>query len=595
MIQSKGIQTNKVFDVFPEYKLEYAAAAEKIPYHKEDTIEISEGKKSGSKKKKILFGSTIASTIVSAGILGMLLVKGFHGSSFTKLSKLAEKLSKDIQSTNLESTKDFANKAGFYAKKGTKKTLDGMQAVSNFTAIKDRFCDKIFRSNKVTTKFADKSKKGFKRIVDKTLGKKYDRVEIKVKDLTSLLKHYNITNLSNLDEAQKLQQVTIKGTTKTLGEWIEILSSQTTSLETAYDKGFSLGARKLRNQKRTGLLSKLPKKIDERFFKNKGLFNKKNYKTYATEDLSRTAKQQLQDDILSARKQVTNNIPNIHDNAKGFINSLSETINPSDKKTTDTIQLLKQKLEAFKSCSGANESEARKKISEEIASVVDDAIKAIKDNTNYSSSEQAEIIKKFNGIKSSVLSANDNSKGALEEIMTILKGLNSQNLKSTGKKIISDSEYRELSKLSSKISKGLKKATDLEIGEYFLKQAELEAGSAPTDILSVLFPVGAGAYAIAKGDDKDEKISAVLTTCIPLVGTFATFVYGTTKMFSGAKNLMFSMVTGAVISALGNYCDKLYKKYKASGSVAQVAKEEYDNIWTSLTPQYLQNLDKEQG
>ena len=123
-----------------------------------------------------------------------------------------------------------------------------------------------------------------------------------------------------------------------------------------------------------------------------------------------------------------------------------------------------------------------------------------------------------------------------------------------------------------------------------MKQAELKVGSAPTDVLSVLFPIGAGALAISTSDNKDERVSAVLTTCIPLVGTFATFVYGTVKMFSGAKNLLFSLSTGALISLFGNYMDKLYKKYKDTGSIVNVVKNEYDHLVTEITPQYAKSL-----
>jgi len=600
MIQNDNIKQNNIFSLFPSYTLEQANNTYKnknnitVSKPEKDTVIINEKTKS-SKRKKIFFGSTIASTILTAGVIGLFFAKGFHGSSYKKLSKYTEKLSREIQDTNLEATKDLANKTALYAKKGTKKTIDALQATSNFTAIKDYICDKLFRKNKATTQFADGSKKGFKKVVDKTLGKKYDKVEVKIKDLTSLLKHYNIANISNLDDAQKMKKVTIKGTTKTLGEWIEILSQQTSRLESAYDDGFSLGARKLRDKKRSGLLTGLSDKIKERFFTNNGLFKAKNYKTYVTEDLTSSAQRELSDDILRAKKQVTNNIPTIHESIKSQINQFSQTINPEDKTSRDTLQLIKQKLELFKKCSGENEAQARNKIIKEISSVIDDASAVIQTNSHYSDAQKTEIIKQLEQIKNSVSSTNSGSKGALEEIMTILRGLNKETIGESGKKIISDSEFKEFSKLSSKISKGIEKATDLERGEYFLKQAELEVGSAPTDVLSVLFPIGAGAYAIAKGDDKDEKISATLTTCIPLVGTFATFVYGTTKMFSGAKNLIFSMVSGLALGKLGDYCDKLYKKYKNSGSVIQVAKDEYDHFLTDITPQYAKSLTKEEN
>ncbi|MCD7780753.1 MAG: hypothetical protein LUH05_08805 [Candidatus Gastranaerophilales bacterium] len=581
MVQNFDISKNNVFDSFPLYDVKQFSSVlnDKTNINLEtDKYEIS-GKKS-SKKKKILFGSTIASSIITAGVIGLVAAKGVHGSYFSKLN---ERLTYELQNTNLDTTKDLANKIVYYSKKATKTLLDKLNSLSNFTAIKDGLCDKIFKTNKVTSKFADGSKKGFKKVVNSTLSQKYDKVEIKVNDLTSLLKQYNIKNLSSLSETQKAANVTIKGTTKTLGEWLETLSSQTNKLEASYQEGFSLGARKLRDKKRSSLLSDVSKKVHERFFTNKGLFKPKNYKTYVTQDVSSAANKEIKDDILRAKKQVTNNISGIHDNVKAELSHFSDTVKPADKETRNSIQLLKQYLEKFKSCSGEKEAEARKQISTEISTIIDCCSDSIKTGGIYTEAEQADLLKQLGQIKQSVLSANTKSKGALEEIMTILKGLNSQNIDSTGKKIISDSEFKEFSKLSSKIRKGLDKATASEAGEYFLKQAELEVGSAPTDILSLVFPIGAGAYAVSKGDNKDEKVSAVLTTCLPLVGTFATFTYGTVKMLTGAKNLMFSLATGFVLKQFGNYCNNLYKKYKETGSVAEVAKGEYNELWKDIS------------
>ncbi len=598
MIQNNNIQTsNNIFSLFPQYKLEQANVVQKpiskisvntSKKDKKDSIALT--KKKSSKAKKIIFGSTLASTIITAGIVSMFFAKGFHGSSLKKLTKLKEKLAREIYVSSNNKAEGITQKAVLYTKKGTQKAINGLEATSNFAAIKDWTCDKILRLNKATAKFADKSKSLFKKIVDKTLGKKYDKVEVKVKDLTSLLKHYNIINLENLDETQKLMPVTIKGDTKTLAEWVEKLSQEIKRLESSYDDGFSLGARKLRGQKRTQLLSGISDKIKEKLFGTKGnKINTNNYKTYVTQDVSNAAQQELKEEILKARKKVTNNIPAIYDDIKGKVNQFSNSIKLQDTASLEFITKLNQQLDAFKKCSGASEALSRRKIVEEISSNVDDFIELIK-KSDYSDIEKANIFDILNSIKASAKSSSGKSKGALEEIMTILKGLNNETLKGTNTKIISDTDFRDFSKLSSKISKGLDSATELEMGEYFLKHAELEVGSAATDILSLLLPIGAGAISIAKGDDKDEKVSATLTTCIPLAGSFATFIYGTTKMLSGAKNLMFSLISGIVLGKFGNYCDKLYKKYKESGSVAKVAKEEYENFWTDLTPKYAQPL-----
>ncbi len=475
MSSNYNIQSKNVFSLFPQYSLEQADNYIKnntvtTQNTKEDTAEITT--KPHSKRKKILFGSTIASMILTAGIIGLVLAKGIHGKN--NLTELKLKLSQELKNHEALGLKSLPDKIKYFRKKTVKKVIDIMQAASNFTAIKDRGADKVFRSNKFTGNFAQKCADFFKKITDKTLGKKYNKAEVSLKDLSSLLKQYKISNLEKLSESELSKQITIGNETKILSEWLKELRTKTTSLEELFDKNFSLGGRKARDVKRIKLLSDLPQKIDERFFKNiKNIFNRGNYRAYATEELSKPAQEALKEEILKAKEAST---------------------------------------------------------------------------------------------------------ASLNEILSILKGLN-------GEKIVSDSSYKEYDKLAKKIAKGLKNATGLEIGDYFLKQAEIKVGSATTDVLSVLFPIGASAYAISKGNDKDEKISAVLTTCIPLVGTFAAFVYGTTKMLSGAKNLIFSLVSGGVLSILGNYSDKMYQKYKKAGSIENVVKDEYEKFWTGLETQ----------
>lgn len=585
------IKNSNIFGVFPDYNLETSNNVAKNLENKTttnlieqslncDSFEESNEKPKTSRKKKILFGSTIASAIFTTGIISLFLMKGVHGSQVSKFSKFLERISQKMHIQG-HKPKDLTTKTIYYTQKGIKKTSNTLQATSNFTAIKDWICDKVLRMNKATRKFADGSTALFKKVVDKTLGKQYDHVEVKVKDLTSLLKHYNIDSLNNLSAKDKLQKITIKGQTKTLGEWIQLLSQHNNRLESVFDNNFSLGARRLRDKKRMSLLADLPQKIQERFFKNKNsLLNPENYRTYATQDLTNEARIELQNDILSAKRQISNGIATIHETIKSAISKFSKNIKPEDQTTKEAVKQLKQQFENFKSCSGENEAKARQKISKEISTIINNLINATKTNGLYNVQEQEEMIKYLSSVQETIASSGAGSKGALEEIMTILNGLNAAKVKSTGQKIISDQQHKEFTKLSSLISKNLEKATEKEANEYFLKQAEMKVGSAATDVLSVLFPLGVGAYSIASSDGKEEKISTTLTVCVPLVGTFATLVYGTTKMFSGVKNLGLAMASGVVLKMAGNGLNKLYKKYKKSGSVTDVMMDEYNKFIT---------------
>ena len=560
--------SNNIFSLFPQYDLGQAKNVKSYSSTpKTDTVEINEN---ASKKKKILFGSTIASSILTAGVLGMLFAKGYHGSSIKLLSN---ELSKEIITAGTSSTR----KAIYYAKKGTDKTMDTLQATSNFAAIKDTLFDKLFSLTKPTQKYADFSRKFFKNIVDSTLGKKYDKVGNKINDLTTLLREYNIKNLKELNNSELEKEITIKGTTKTLREWGNLLEECTSKLENSFNEGFSLGARKSRSVERDILLEGTQQKISDIFLKDNGWKNIANYKTYVTEEVTRDAQQKLKCDIINARKKVTNNIEVIYDGIKNELIDLQHSINPKDEINAKLLNIAKKKLVEFKKCSGEFELQDREKIAQSINKMLNNFSARLPKTGLYSEKEIEQLNEAAANIKEAVISTGKNSKGALENIMTIIKGLNSNN-----KKVISDTDFEQFKKLSKNISTNLKEATEKETGEYFLKQAEIQVGSAATDVFSVFFPFGVGAYAISKCDTKDEKISAALKTCIPLVGTFATFVYGTTKMLSGAKNMIFSTVSGLALNKFGSYLNDLYTNYQKSGSVVQVAKGEYQNVWTDL-------------
>ena len=274
------------------------------------------------------------------------------------------------------------------------------------------------------------------------------------------------------------------------------------------------------------------------------------------------------------------------------LDSYTKFVKSSDANALATIDKIKDLLMQFKSCSGVEEAAQRLKVTKELASTIDDLInKTIQDGL-YNPKELEQLKKYLESIRNLAMSSGQNSKGSLEEIMTILKGLH-ESVLPDGKKIITDSNYHQLSKISKRISSRLEKATELEAGEFVVKLAELSAGASIWDMFTIAAPIAAGGVAVAKSDSKDERVSATLTTGIPLAGTFATFVYGMLKMFSGGKNLMFGAVTGAVISKFGNYADKLYKDYRNTGSITTVVKDECTHIVSDLTPKYAKQIAEE--
>ena len=568
MLPETNIGKSNIFSMFPQYQLGNISNEIKTTLSKtaisepiKDEVTLQSADKKKKARRKILFGSTIASTILTAGIAGLFLFKGVHGSAFkNKLAQYTRKLQNDIQETSQLAAKDIPTRVIYHTKRGIKKVLDLLQASSNITTFKDYGSKQLLNKTKPT----------------KTLGKLYDLVEVDISKLTSRLQQHDSAELRKLDASQIIE---IKGKSQTLGKWLDELEAQTGIIGKTFSENFTEGARLSRDARRMTELKDLPQKIHERFFKNgkKSLFNIKNYQTYATEDLSKGIQTKFADEIVQAQRKITNSIEAITAKIKTNITSFADDINPSDESSKKLVSSLKELIDKFKNCSGANEIADRNKISKEITSILKDLSDSVTSSSLYTSSEQAKIKTYISEITQDVLSCESGaSKGALEEIMTILKGLNKVKIQDASDTIVSKETYKNFEKMSKRIAADLESATKLEKGEYFLKQSELVVGSAPTDVISVLFPIGAGAYAVAKGKDKDERVSATLTTCVPLVGTFATFVYGTVKMFSGAKNLIFSAVSGAMLGMFGDYCDSLYKKSKNPND---------DKIWTGIESQ----------
>lgn len=107
------------------------------------------------------------------------------------------------------------------------------------------------------------------------------------------------------------------------------------------------------------------------------------------------------------------------------------------------------------------------------------------------------------------------------------------------------------------------------------KFAEYSVGSAPTDVLGLLLPVGLAGYTISKGKDKEEKVSATLNAGIPITGAVATTFIATAKMMTNMQGLLIGAAAGLVLNALGAKADSKYKEYNQNRIYTQKAVEAY--------------------
>ncbi|MBQ8886584.1 MAG: hypothetical protein IJY61_02670 [Candidatus Gastranaerophilales bacterium] len=113
MVQNSTVNNKNIFGVFPEYNLEQSSIVKKQEINtatkeiEKDSVEINKKKKT-SKKGKIIFGSTLATTIIGAGITGLIFIKGGNkGKNAKKNIKTSRKISKRYTRSKYHTNKRF--------------------------------------------------------------------------------------------------------------------------------------------------------------------------------------------------------------------------------------------------------------------------------------------------------------------------------------------------------------------------------------------------------------------------------------------------------------------------------------------------------
>ena len=200
---------------------------------------------------------------------------------------------------------------------------------------------------------------------------------------------------------------------------------------------------------------------------------------------------------------------------------------------------------------GNTANQERTELRQNILSQLEKLSKSI-NSDKYSKETMTAITEHIKNIEEVISTS---SKGEFQEILTLYK------------KILPEKEYKQLKSKMTQVINSLDESIDTETIKYFDKARDLKLGAAPTDVMSILVSAGTVAWLVGKSKDKDEVISASLTYGIPAVGTIATSLYCTTKLISGGKALVLSMISGWIINRIGEFADNIRKQYSLQASV----------------------------
>ncbi len=506
-----------------------------------------EGDKKGNGKK--IFG-IIGISVGSVALLTLIglftLSKGFSSGFSQKLNKLSKSLQKKIYDLS-SSTKELtaSQKMKLKVSQTLKPMADTMQAASNISAIKDSWIRHWLKKLKLEP-VIKKMNNVFRNIVIKNTKNYYSKAE-----------SANLKFCSYLDDLIKqADDPQIKSQLKDYAQ----------KLKDSFQNNFTTAAHYERADKAYKKMYGLDEKVYNKLFGGDGLLkNLKNAKSYVTTDYVAYDKKSLAKYLYGQKAKFSNNVNDSYNSIKQLINEIKIHVDPQDTKAVDIVKKLSEALEKYKNAAGAQEAELRKAAVQELRTEMKNLSRIFRENDQY-----ADIVKNSHEKMTEFYKAIDvqsTQKGLAQDAITFIKEKYGKN----------SSQYKEAKRITNEINNNLNNAINSELNS-FDKLAELQVGSLPTDILGILGPTALGTLLVVNSKDKNERISKTLTQGVPIIGGVGVTYYGTTRGWTGARNLMLGAVTSVLLNIIGTKADELYKKYAEKQSILQTA---YD-AWNKL-------------
>ena len=485
----------------------------------------------------------VASIAIIGGVIGFLFTRNGSSKFYKKINAYVQKLDDKISEYKQKNPQLTAiQNVYFKLSQGWKKIFEWIGATNNLTAAKDigfrALCDKIY-----LTKPMNWITNQFKKITIATSRKAYEKAR-------------NITD-NNIAELRKiLPDIKDIQLRKTMEEYINKLQQEVSGITTAT-------TRQQRLERIEANTQNLGKEVGEELLdivkdlKNKG----EKLRLYRTEVLASKGKKELADELRTARRSFTYDINDKTKELNTICDFVRQAVKNEDYDSKVILKDIRKLIKKYSSVKGEKEKTERLEVIKELNSKVAQLKNQFTKNGKYSQETQKVIEGKTEEIIS-ILDNTTDDMGTIEKMLTALKtaGFKKENPKACAR----------ATALTKEIKKAAETAFDSEMKLYD-KFAEYSVGSAPTDAVGMLLPIILGGYAVSKGENKDEKLSATLKAGIPIIGGVATTFIAAAKMMTNMQGLLIGMATGLVLNALGSKADESYKHYQENSLFTQKA------------------------
>lgn len=498
------------------------------------SVKVGEVEEQGeSKGKKKIFG-IIGVSVGSVALLTLIglftLSKGFAGGFAKKLNAYSRNLQSKINELS-SSAKELtaSQKMKLRVSKAIQPVADTLQAASNISAIKDSFCYHWMRKLKLTPA-VKKINSFFKSIVTKTTKNSYMNAET-----------------SNLKFCSYIDDLAAKTKDHAAKQKLETFAGE---MRQQFGNNFTFSNYFNRSENAYKKMEGLDNEVYDILFKKDGgvIKNAKKLGSYVTTDLIAKDRAVLAEKLLASKSKLSNNVTDNYNNIKQLLGEIESNVITKDDKALTIMKKLSESLAEYKKAGGANEKQVREKLCASLKDDMSKLVKVLKSDKKYAAKIAAVESKAatfYNAVNPNIA-----KKGIAQDAITLIK-------EQYGKH---SPEYTAAKKYMHNLNIDLNKAIKSELNAYE-KLAELQVGSAPTDILGILGPSALATLLVVNSKDKNERISKTLTSGVPILGGIGMSYYGTTRGFTGAKNLILGLTTGYLLNVFGSKADELYKKH----------------------------------
>ena len=405
-------------------------------------------------------------------------------------------------------------------------------------------------TRKITRKMHEAVTGLFERIGRNTVISSYNKANKRFENFAFKLGNLNVELLNQPGAMAK--RYNVNGKEYSLTELLQQASDLVTSININLENGFGKSARNSRyNEMKKSVNGLFDYFWGKNFRTLKSLGSKDVWQTFIADDYIKADKMKMANEVSKLRQTITHDILDNYKATNTALDNIDKFLDPADKSSREIIRRLRNSLNSYKKLSGNNEVQERVAINH----IIMEDLQKLSENyfelsSKYKYSEDA--VRQVSGYINEVRALiSKNDKGALQELLTIYKAILPRN------------EYLKLKKEAYKSVKSLDKAIDLETVQFYDKLRDLVLGSAPTDVLSILFSIGAIGYGLTKADSRDEKISVTLKSGIPVVAAVGTSLYCSAGLVSGSKAILIGLLSGAIMNRVGIYVDDMRKNMKA--------------------------------